>query len=183
MSDKYKFTNNQQGIYFVTLTVVDWIDLFTRKELKLIIADSLNYCIKEKSLLVYAWCLMPSHLHMIIAAKEGAILSELMRDFKKYTSKQLVKEIQVIGESRKEWLLERFYLAGKDIKRVKQYKVWQDGSKAKGIETVNFLNQKLNYIHNNPVEVLIVDKAEEYLFSSARDYAGIKGLVTIEFAG
>jgi len=181
MSDKYGFKNHQQGIYFVTLTIVEWIDIFTRKELRLLIVDSLNFCIKEKDLIVYAWVIMPSHVHMIISAKGDFGLSDIMRDFKKFTSKKIISEIKVIGESRRGWLLEMFERAGECLKRIKNYKVWKDGNKAKGIETVSFMNQKLDYIHNNPVEDMIVDNPEDYLFSSARDYVGRKGLIEIEF--
>ena len=74
-----------------------------------------------------------------------------------------------------------FERAGEYLKRIKNYKVWKDGDKAKGIETVLFMNQKLDYIHNNPVEDMIVENPEDYLFSSARDYCGKKGLIAIEF--
>ncbi|WP_037576304.1 REP-associated tyrosine transposase [Sporocytophaga myxococcoides] len=181
MSDNYGFKNHQQGIYFVTLTIVEWIDLFTRKELRLLIVNSLNFCIKEKGLIVYAWVIMPSHIHMIISAKRDFELSDIMRDFKKFTSKKIVSEIKVIGESRRGWLLKMFERAGEYLKRIKNYKVWKDGNKAKGIETVSFMNQKLDYIHKNPVEDMIVENPEDYLFSSARDYCGRKGLVAIEF--
>ncbi|MBO9702122.1 MAG: hypothetical protein J7604_18075 [Sporocytophaga sp.] len=99
----------------------------------------------------------------------------------KFTSKKIISEINVIGESRRGWLLEMFERAGEYLKRIKNYKVWKDGSKAKGIETLSFMNQKLDYIHNNPVEDMIVENPEDYLFSSARDYCGRKGLVDIEF--
>ncbi len=101
MSDKYNFTNHQQGIYFVTLTVVEWIDLFTRKELRILITDSLNYCIKKKGLIVPAWVIMPSHVHMIISAQDGFELSDIMRDFKKHTSKKAIEKIKEIGKSRR----------------------------------------------------------------------------------
>jgi REP element-mobilizing transposase RayT len=80
MSDKYKI-NNKDGVYFVTLTVVDWIDVFTRKEHKERIIDSLKFCQQNKGLEIYAWCLMSNHLHMIISASPGFNLSDILRDF------------------------------------------------------------------------------------------------------
>lgn len=121
---------------------------------------------------------MPSHLHMIISS-EGASLSAIMRDLKKYTSKSIVKELELINESRKEWLLKAFSQSGRELKRVTNYKVWQDGNQPKEIETNEFLNQKLEYIHMNPVESEIVSEPEEYLYSSARDYCGVKGLLEV----
>ncbi|MGE0772238.1 MAG: transposase [Cyclobacteriaceae bacterium] len=179
MSEKYKF-NDPFGMYFVTMTVVDWIDLFTRYELKDVIVDSLKYCQKEKGLIIHAWCIMPSHLHLIISS-EGQPLPELMRDFKKFTSKKLITEIKNINESRRNWLLERFEKAGEKLKRIKHYKVWQDGNHPELLFSNKFIDQKVGYLHNNPVEAGIVDEAEAYLHSSARDYFGTKkGLLEIE---
>lgn len=122
---------------------------------------------------------MPSHLHMIVSSKDQK-LSEIFRDFKKYTSKAIVAELEQINESRREWLLKAFRKAGQDLKRISNYKVWQDGNQPKEIETNGFLDQKLAYIHNNPVESELVDEAEHYLYSSARDYCGHKGLLDVE---
>lgn len=178
MSEKYKF-HDPEGLYFVTCTVVHWIDLFTRRELKEVVVDSLKYCQSNKSLNIHAWCLMPSHLHMIISSKEGD-LSGIMRDFKKHTSKEITKTINEINESRRDWLLNAFGKAGNDLKRISGHKVWQDGNQPKGIESNEFLDQKLEYIHNNPVGSGIVSEPADYLHSSARDYEGIRGLIKVE---
>jgi putative transposase len=89
MSRKYKFYE-KDGVYFVSFATVYWIDVFTRMEYMNIIVDSLSFCIKNKGMELFCWCLMPSHLHLIFRAQfENP--SDLLRDFKKYTSKQLVK--------------------------------------------------------------------------------------------
>lgn len=106
MSEKYKI-HDPEGRYFVTLSVVYWIDLFTRRELKHIILDSLQYCQQNKGLIIHAWVLMSSHLHMIVSS-EGEPLEAILRDMKKHTSKQIVKTIEEMNESRKEWLLRAF---------------------------------------------------------------------------
>ena len=177
MSEKYKF-NDPEGIYFVTLSIVYWIDLFTRKEFKHLILDSLRYCQTEKGLVIYAWCLMPSHLHMIISSEKGN-LSGILRDFKKHTSKQIIKDIEEINESRKDWLLRGFKNAGKSLKRITNYKVWQDGNHPKQLLDNHFIDQKLNYIHENPVEDEIVLETYHYNYSSAKDYMGDKGLLEV----
>jgi putative transposase len=178
MSDKYKIYDNERP-YFITMTVVGWIDIFTRKELKLLIVDSLKYCQKYKRLDIYGWCLMPSHLHLICRADKGVNLSDILRDFKKYTSKAIVKTINEIGESRREWLIELFRRYCEHLKRDQQFKVWQDGNNAKVIVTNDFFFEKLNYIHNNPVEEMIVQNPEDYLFSSARNYADLDYLLEV----
>lgn len=99
--------------YFLTLTVVDWVDVFTRPNYKHIIIDSLRYCQKEKGLILYGWCLMSNHLHLIAQADENNHLSDILRDLKKYTSKQIIKAIIENPESRRDWMLDRFRFAGK----------------------------------------------------------------------
>ena len=179
-SDQY-FIRNQNAVYFLTMTVVDWIDVFTRKEYKFLITDSLIYCQKEKGLQIHGWCLMSNHLHLLASAKDGYNLSDILRDFKKFTSKKIVAAINSEGESRKDWMLYRFEFAGKFKVNVKDYKFWQDGNHAMECSSYKFTKQKLNYIHQNPVRASIVDEAENYLFSSARNYAGLKGLVETNF--
>lgn len=178
MSEKYKF-HDPKGIYFVTLSIVFWIDLFTRKEFKYIIINSLKHCQQEKGLIINAWCIMPSHLHMIIRTEDEP-LENISRDFKKYTAKEIINTIPSINESRREWLLNAFIKAGKKLKRIKGHKVWQDGNHPEQLMTNKFIDQKLDYIHNNPVQSEIVDEPKYYWYSSARDYAGNNGLLEVE---
>jgi REP element-mobilizing transposase RayT len=178
VSDKYKIYDTEKP-YFVTLTTVGWIDVFTRKELKLLLVDSLRYCQKNKGLDIYGWCLMPGHLHMICGSGNEQSLSDILRDFKKFTSMAIVKAIREMGESRREWLLKLFQEFCMHLKREQQFKVWQDGNKAKEIYSNEFFFEKLQYIHNNPVEDMIVQNPEDYLFSSARNYADLDYLLEV----
>jgi REP element-mobilizing transposase RayT len=176
--DRYKITD-QEAPYFVTFTIVNWIDIFSRKDYKLIIVDSLNYCIENKGLEVFAWVIMSNHLHLIIRAKEGFVLSQIILDFKKFTSKKIIHVIQEIGESRRDWLLDKFSFEARRTQRAKNYKVWKDDNHAILLNNAQMKRQRLDYIHDNPVRQLIVQYPHEYLFSSAKDYADEKGLVTI----
>ena len=174
----FKYAIRSDRLHFLTHTVVDWVDVFTRMELALVVVDSLNFCVENKGLEVYAWCLMPSHLHMIAAGieRDKDSLSRIMRHFKKFTSKNIVKEIRSIDESRREWLLKHFQ-TGAD-----SFQVWQEGMHPVELTTKKFTNQKMDYIHNNPVEAGIVDEPHHYLLSSARDYwDNRKGLVTLRY--
>ena len=144
MSDKYKI-DDKEGIYFVTLTVVDWVNIFTRRNLKLTIVDSLKYCQKNKGLIIYAWCLMHNHLHMIVSSKSGFDLSGILRDMKKFTAKEIVRKMNDEPESRREWMLHRFAFNARFKKRIKNYKVWQDGNHAKQIITSGFMKEKLDF--------------------------------------
>ncbi len=180
MSSEEYSINDQNAVYFLTFTIVDWIDIFTRANYKTIITDSLNYCIAQKGLTVYAWCLMTNHLHLVARAEENYRMSDIIRDFKKFTAKRIIEAIDEGPESRKEWLLNPFAYAGKFDHRIKNYKVWQDTSHPVLLDSNLLIDQKIDYIHQNPVKALIVQKPEDYLFSSAGDYAGDKGLVKIE---
>ncbi|WP_425637716.1 REP-associated tyrosine transposase [Algoriphagus yeomjeoni] len=173
--------SDQHAIYFLTLTIVDWIDVFTRKEYKLEVVDSLNFCVERKGLEIFAWCLMSNHLHLLCRSKEAFRLSDTLHDFKKFTARKILTSLEKESvESRASWILKAFREKGSSQNRITIYKFWIDGLHAVAIESNQFLEQKLYYIHQNPVEALIVDDPEEYLFSSARDYAGRKGLVKIE---
>jgi putative transposase len=176
--DRYKI-QNQNGIYFLTFTVIDWIDLFTRKDYCIVIVDALNYCIKEKHLEVFSWVIMSSHLHIVCRVIEPGKLSDVVRDFKKYTSKEFIKLMNEIGESRRDWLLKRFAIEANRVGRAKNYKIWKDDNHAIEIVDNISIEQKVNYIHENPVKAMIVCHAHEYIFSSAIDFAEGKGLVNV----
>ena len=161
---------DQSATYFITFAVVNWVDVFTRKEYRDIVVESIRYCQQEKGMILYGWCLMSNHVHMIVSAKFNN-LSGMLRDFKKYTSKQIIQAIAAHPrESRKEWMLDIFSSAGKANKRNSEYQFWQQDNEPKQLFSRHFTEQKLDYIHNNPVVAAVVDKAEEYLYSSARNY-------------
>jgi len=161
---------NKEGIHFITFAVVEWIDVFTRIEYRDIILDSIRHCQKEKGLLVHAWCIMSNHVHLVVSAKNHDT-SDILRDFKKFTSKQTIKAVKENErESRREWMLELFKKAGSANGRNSTYQFWRQDNQPKELFSEKFTNQKLDYIHNNPVDAGIVEKAEEYVYSSARDY-------------
>jgi REP element-mobilizing transposase RayT len=114
---------DQEKIHFITCTVIDWIDVFSRKTYRDIVIDCLSYCI-DKGMLVYGYVIMSNHLHLILQSKEGR-LSDLIRDFKKFTAKNILEAIQEKPESRKEWMLERFSKAAQSHTRNKNYQFWQ----------------------------------------------------------
>jgi len=167
-------------VYFVTDTVVDWVDIFTRPIYKHIVIESLQYCQENKGLIIYAWVLMSNHLHAIVGSEGEAKVSDIWRDFKKFTSKEIIATIKTeISESRSEWMLNRFEYSGKNDKKIKNYRFWQEGNDAQGIYLNEYFEQKLNYIHYNPVKAEIVNRPEDYRYSSAIDYAGGKGLLKV----
>ncbi|MFC6998761.1 REP-associated tyrosine transposase [Rufibacter roseus] len=181
MSEKYK-AKNPEGIYFVTFAVVQWVDVFTRREYKDILVESLRYCQQKKGLIIYAWCIMTNHLHLALGTDGGMALADIIRDFKKYTSVALVRAIQEnIQESRKDWMLSILKEAAAGSSKHLKYQFWQN--QYHPVELTNNDQQQrcLDYIHQNPVATGIVSEAEAYVFSSATDYAGGKGLIAVSF--
>jgi len=118
------------------------VDIFTRPHYKHTIVDSLEYCQQQKGLELYAWCLISNHLHLIASAKESCNLSNILRDFKKFTSKKIVATMLEINESRRDWMLNCFEYAGRYNRKIKNFKFWQDGNEAKEIHSNAFLEQK-----------------------------------------
>ncbi len=171
MSRKYKF-HNPSGIYFVSFATVFWINLFVRQVYLDVLEDSVLFCRKEKGMELYGYCFMPSHVHLIFRSTNENP-SGLLRDFKKYTSKKILEVIQEnTQESRKEWLLGMFKHAGKNKGNVSKYQFWQHHNKPIELYSTAVTKQKLDYIHNNPVEAGFVTEPAQWKYSSARNIAG-----------
>ncbi len=170
---------NKEGIHFMTFAVVEWVDVFTRSQYADIVVDSLRYCQREKGLELYAWCVMSNHVHLIASSASGG-LSDILRDFKKHTSKSIIQAIKENpGESRRDWMLKIFEQAGEANSRNQTFQFWRQDNQPKELFSNSFTDEKLKYLHFNPVEAGMVDEPEDYRYSSARDYAGSKGLLDI----
>jgi len=168
MSRKYKF-HNQEATYFVSFATVYWIDVFVRQEYFNVLEESMNHCRLEKDMEVFAYCYMPSHVHLIFRSAVGDP-SGLIRDFKGYTSRRLLREIKENPqESRKEWMLEMFQRAGDAKSNVQQYQFWQQHNKPIELWSDGVIQQKINYVHNNPVEAGFVTDPIDWKYSSARN--------------
>lgn len=174
----YKAIDNSAA-YFVTITVVEWIDLFTRQNHKNTIINALKYAQQNKGLELYAYAIMPSHIHLLCRVKEGFVFSDFIRDFKRHTAKELIENIENEIESRRQWLLNTFKKEGANASKPSLFKVWQEGYHAINVYSNKFIHQKLEYIHNNPVNDGIVEKPEDYLYSSARNYAGLDSVLEV----
>jgi len=123
---------------------------------------------------------MTNHLHLISRTKEDHHLSDFLRDFKKFTAKRIVESFKIISESRQDWIEYRFKYHT-NFKSERNYQIWKEGNEAKELTSNDMLDQKIEYIHQNPVRAEIVWEPEHYIYSSAIDYAGGKGLLDIIF--
>jgi putative transposase len=179
MEHIYKI-ENQNGIYFITFAVVEWVDVFTRSNYAEIVTESLAHCQKEKGLIIYAWCLMSNHIHLVCETEEGNELSAVLRDFKKYTARQIISEIHDDAESRKNWMLWLFRNAGEKNSNNKTFQFWQQNNHPIELFTSKFVKQKIRYVHDNPVRAGIVEFPEQYRYSSAKNYRDELGLLKVE---
>lgn len=178
MSRKYKFRDSNK-IYFISFAVVYWIDLFIRDIYKYELIDSWKHCQQHKGLEIYGWCIMTSHVHMLIGSNKEK-LENIVRDMKSYTSTRLKNTIKEnIQESRKEWIVWMMERAGKKNKNNNDWQLWQQHNQPIEIKDHTMFEQKLAYIHNNPIEAGFVSEPQHWLFSSAADYSGLKGLIDI----
>lgn len=161
---------DQYAAHFLTFSVVDWVDVFTRQVYRDSIIDSLKHCTKERELAIYAYVIMSNHIHLIARSKNGT-LSATVRDMKKFTSNCIIDTIKEKPESRREWLLHRFSWNAAQHARNSVFQVWTHDNHPVEIHSRPFFEQKLNYIHQNPVRAGWVEYAEDYLYSSAKAVA------------
>ena len=165
--------------YFLTLNTVDKIDLFTRPAYKQVVTDALNFFAESQGLSIYSWCLMTSHLHLIARTRDGGAPAYFERDFKKYTTRGLLKTIEMEMDFRRDWMLRHFEEYRQSLQRKEKFHIWQDCCSPLRIDCKQpeTLLDRIAHVHENPVRERIVEQPEGYLFSSARDYIGRPGLV------
>jgi REP element-mobilizing transposase RayT len=182
MSRKYKF-HNPTGAYFISFATVYWIDVFTRQNYFTILEDVVTYCRREKGMEVFAYCFMPNHVHMVFRSSDENP-SGLLRDFKGYTARKLLREIENNPqESRKEWLLSMMEKAGKKSSNVTHRQFWQQHNKPIELWSNKVIKQKIEYIHNNPVVQGFVTEPTAWKYSSARNYNEDETVLKIDNEG
>ena len=182
MSRKYKF-HNKSGLYFVSFATVYWIDVFTRQEYFNVLVESVSYCRKEKGMELYAYCFMPSHVHFIFRSSKEQPM-ELLRDFKRYTANRVIEVImENPQESRQEWLLWMFERAGKKQSNVTKYQFWQHHNQPIELWSDKVIQQKIDYIHNNPIASGFVTNPIDWKYSSARNFQDDHSVLEIDKTG
>ena len=173
MSTRYKI-QNQSACHFITFTVTQGIDLFTKHGSKRILTSSIAHCIKHKGLQLHAYVFMSNHIHLMASMAEGKSLSSCIRDLKRNTSKRLARYVEMHADLRKDWMLNTFASEASKDNRHRKYKIWEEGCQASEIPQADLFDQKLNYMHENPVRAGYVSKPEDYLYSSAKHYTGVE---------
>lgn len=172
---------DENAPYYLTCATVNWINAFATQKCKEVFVDGLKFCIKNKGLRVFGWVLMDNHFHMIAMAKDGYQLSGIIRDFKKHVTKELIKVFTENNVNQNMAMIEEMLKAGMQNSKKQIHQLWQNDNHPIYMYKSETINQKLKYIHYNPVKADIVQYPEEYEYSSARNYAGLDGLIEVEF--
>ena len=181
MGRKYSIRSQDQ-FYFVTFTILHWIDVFTRPGYKDLFLESVRYCQENKGLEVGSWCIMTNHVHMILGTKGENRLENIIRDLKSFTSRHIRKMMEMSCSESRKWILPMMYNAGTKKSNNKDFQFWLQHNHPIELNTNALLEQKLQYIHYNPVKAGFVDDPSAWLYSSARDYyREEKGLLELVF--
>ncbi len=178
-AEGYKI-RDQASTHFLTFTIEGWIDIFSRQCYRNIILDSFTFCRANKGLRLGAYVIMSNHVHAICTATH-ANLSDIIRDFKTFTSKAISKSIQQEPESRREWLLYMFHFYANKSAGNDHFKIWTNNNHPEAIFSDDFMRSKLNYIDTNPVRAGLVSEPAHYNYSSASNYETGKGLIEIDY--
>ena len=180
MSSKYRVGEDAIP-HFVTFSVVGWIDVFSREQYKELFLESFKYCQEKKGMVLHAWVIMTNHVHLIISSIANK-LEHVVRDLKKFTSKQIIKAIKENNaESRKEWMLNIFSYTGKNNNNNKEFQFWKQDYHPIELDTPEKMKQRLDYLHENPVRGGLVWEPWHYKYSSAIDYyTNEHGLLKVE---
>ncbi len=171
----YTFLSDDDAPYFITATTVNWLPLFSNPEIASILIDSLRFLICNGRIRIFAYVIMENHIHLIATS---AHLSREITAFKSFTARQSIAHYQ---EHHNQFTLNLLAQSKLPHKTDRQYQFWQEGSHPQRIESESVLHQKIEYIHHNPVKRGYVDLPEQWRYSSARNYAGLEGVLPVDW--
>lgn len=157
----------QGYLYFITCSIVGKVKIFKIPQCCKILINNLRFYRKQNDLKIFYYVIMDHHIHLIVS--QSSDISKTIQDFKKFTAKEI---ISLFKSTNKNDILELFMLLKKSYKKKSTYQIWQEGSHPKLISSIHMLNQKIDYIHHNPVKRGFVSKPEDWYYSSARNFVG-----------
>jgi len=171
---RYKFFPDDTLPYFITATTVNWLPLFSNPDVAKIVFDSLAFLQREKRIIIYAYVLMENHLHMVVTSDH---LSKELANFKSYTARQSIDFYLGIDN---QFILKQLALNKLPHRTDRDYQFWQEGVHPEQIHSQEMFEQKIQYIHYNPIRRGYVDEPEHWRYSSARNYAGAEALLALD---
>lgn len=171
---RYKIVTTDNSPYFISSSIVNWIPAFSNPAIANIILDSLSFLHKQQRLTLHAYVLMENHLHLIASSPN---FSDEMRNFKSYTAGQCIKWYQ---EQNNQWMLKQLKQCKSLHKIGQSFQFWQEGFHPKLIQGEAMLRNKLEYIHNNPIQRGYIDDPLHWRYSSYRNYMGEDGVLAVD---
>jgi REP element-mobilizing transposase RayT len=169
---RYRFFETDRP-YFMTCTIVGWLPVFTRPEAVNLIYDSWRFLKEDSQFNLFAYVILENHLHLVASSPD---LPSDMQRFKSYTARTV---IDLLDQRGAQVLLRQLKAHKLRHKKSSEYQVWQEGSHPQQIQGPEMMLQKIEYIHNNPVERGYVDEPLHWRYSSARNYFGKPGLIEV----
>jgi putative transposase len=169
----YKFLEDDPNPYFITSTIVDWLPVLDDPEIAEIALNSLRFLQEENRVTFYAYVIMKTHLHLVVSAND---LSKEIANFRSHTAR---KSIDYLKEQEQQEILPQLSQQKLSSRKDREHQFWQQGVQPKRIYDRKMMIQKITYIHENPVRKGYVEKAEDWLYSSAGAYTGKDGLLEI----
>jgi len=166
MRSRYRI-HEPDHAHFVTSTVIEWLPIFTSSACCDLLVASFEHCRQHKGLRIHAWVILENHFHAILS---GPNLADTLRDLKRFTAQRLLEQIQSEG---REWLLNQLAYYRAKHKTASSHQVWQEGVHPEAICSDAMMLQKLEYLHNNPVNRGMVAAPEDWRYSSAHEW--VKG--------
>ncbi|MDD3049994.1 MAG: hypothetical protein PHR06_02500 [Candidatus Cloacimonetes bacterium] len=163
MRSRYRFFEDENALYFITLSIVGFIPIFTNKSYYDILISNMEFYRKRDGLNIFYYVIMDNHLHLIAQSRN---LSDSIRDYKKYTAKQILEALHF---DKRTWITELLKQLKPESKTKSSHQVWQEGNHPQRISSDRMLNQKIEYIHQNPVKRGFVIDETAWYYSSARN--------------
>jgi putative transposase len=163
MRSRYKI-NDSHGTYFITSTIVEWLPIFTSAACCDIMVKALLHVRERKVLQIHAWVILDNHFHAILS---GPDLSSTLRGLKGFTAQALIEQLRI---ERREWLLNQLAYYCASHKKMSEHQVWQEGVHPQAIDSDKVMEQKLDYLHDNPVKRGFVAGPEHWRYSSAHEW-------------
>ena len=161
----FKPVHDPTHLYFVTATLVEWLPLFEHHQYASIVLQSLRWHREQERILLFAFVVMPTHLHWICKPLDPFTIDDVLQPFASYTAHEILKVLR--REGRDDWLT----VFAAHAEPGKNHRIWQK-TEAKNVYSVGFLYEKVEYTHNNPINKgweLVTNRAD-YRYSSACFY-------------
>ena len=175
MKSRYKIFKNDDSLYFLTMNVIKKIPVFTNSSCMDIILENFTFYRENQHLRIFSYVIMDNHIHLIASHPDN--LSQVIQNFKSFTLKELIERLH---KDERDWILKLMSEYKSDYKQESTFQFWEEGNHPKQIQNIEMFNQKVEYIHYNPVRRGSVSDELHWTYSSARNFTGIESVFEVD---